>query len=75
MPDGLILVTILGLISGLSIGCIGIGGVILVPGLFYLGGIPIQIAIAAAMMGYVLTGVVGTVVYARNKSINWPMAG
>ncbi|MCP5083881.1 MAG: sulfite exporter TauE/SafE family protein [Alphaproteobacteria bacterium] len=75
MPDGVLLVAILGLISGLSIGCIGIGGVILVPGLFYLGGIPIQTAIAAAMMGYVLTGVVGTVVYARNKSINWPMAG
>ncbi|MEM8687282.1 MAG: sulfite exporter TauE/SafE family protein [Pseudomonadota bacterium] len=75
MPDGLILVMALGLISGLSIGCIGIGGVILVPGLFYLGAIPIQTAIAAAMMGYLLTGAVGTVVYARNKSINWSMAG
>ena len=65
----------LGLLSGLSIGCIGIGGVILVPGLFYLAGIPIQTAIAAAMMGYLLTGLVGTVVYARNKSINWSMTG
>lgn len=75
MPDGVVLVAILGLVSGLSIGCIGIGGVILVPGLFYLGGIPIQTAIAAAMMGYLLTGIVGTIVYARNKSINWTMAG
>ncbi|NNF80391.1 MAG: sulfite exporter TauE/SafE family protein, partial [Rhizobiales bacterium] len=63
MPDGVLLVAILGLISGLSIGCIGIGGVILVPGLFYLGGIPIQTAIAAAMLGYMLTGLVGTIVY------------
>ena len=65
----------LGLLSGLSIGCIGIGGVILVPGLFYLAGIPIQTAIAAAMMGYLLTGLVGTIVYAGKKSIDWSMAG
>ena len=30
---------------------------------------------AAAMMGYLLTGLVGTVVYAGKKSINWSMAG
>ncbi|MCP5082583.1 MAG: sulfite exporter TauE/SafE family protein [Alphaproteobacteria bacterium] len=71
----ILLIASLGLISGLSIGCIGIGGVILVPGLFYLAGIPIQTAIAAAMMGYLLTGLVGTVVYAGKKSINWSMAG
>ncbi len=73
--ENLVFIALLGLISGLSIGCIGIGGVILVPGLFYLIGIPIQIAIAAAMMGYLLTGLIGTIVYAGNKSINWSMAG
>jgi hypothetical protein len=67
-------VGLLGLVAGLSIGCIGIGGVMLVPGLHYLGGIPIDTAIAAAMMGYLLTGVVGTAIYARNRSIDWSMA-
>ena len=64
----------LGLIVGGFIGCIGIGGVMLVPALSYLGGIPIPTAIAAAMMGYLLTGAVGAAVYARRKSIRWSMA-
>lgn len=62
-----------GLIAGLMIGLIGIGGVIVVPVLTYLGGIPIQVAIAGAMMGYLLTGVVGTLIYARERSIKWDM--
>jgi uncharacterized protein len=71
----LILLLAVGLAAGLLIGCIGIGGVILVPILVYLVGIPIQIAIAGAMMGYLFTGLVGTIVYSRNRSIRWDMAG
>lgn len=72
--SSLLLLGAVGLVAGLMIGCIGIGGVIVVPSLAYLGGIPIQVAIAGAMMGYLLTGAVGTVVYARKKSIRWDMA-
>jgi uncharacterized protein len=67
-------IALLGTVSGLMIGCIGIGGVILVPALVFLVGIPIQIAIPAAMFAYIVSGVVATFVYARNKSIAWPMA-
>jgi uncharacterized protein len=67
-------IALLGIVSGLMIGCIGIGGVILVPALVFLVGIPIQIAIPAAMLAYIVSGVVATFVYARNKSIAWPMA-
>jgi len=70
-----LLVCLLGAVAGVSIGTVGIGGVMLVPGLHYLGGIPIPQAIAAAMMGYVLTGIVGTAIYARAGSIRWSMAG
>src|SRR6516225_3029378 len=56
------------------IGCIGIGGVILVPALVFLAGIPIQIAIPATMFAYILSGLVATAVFARNKSIDWRMA-
>ena len=56
------------------IGCIAIGGVILVPALVFLAGIPIQIAIPAAMFAYILSGLVATAVFARNKSIDWRMA-
>jgi uncharacterized protein len=68
-------IAVLGTTSGLMIGCIGIGGVILVPALVFLGGIPIKIAIPAAMLAYVLSGLVASVVFARNKSIHWGMAG
>jgi uncharacterized protein len=67
-------IAVLGTISGLMIGCIGIGGVILVPALVFLAGIAIHIAIPAAMFAYILSGLVATIVFARNKSIDWPMA-
>lgn len=74
-PMAIALLLGLGLISGLMIGCIGIGGVILVPALAYLGGFPIHAAIAAAMAGYILTGAIGTLVFAHNKSIRWDLSG
>lgn len=72
---GVAMLLSLGLVSGLMIGCIGIGGVILVPALAYIGGVPIHAAIAAAMAGYILTGLVGTLVFARNKTIRWDLSG
>jgi uncharacterized membrane protein YfcA len=67
-------IALLGTISGLLIGCIGIGGVILVPALVFLAGISIQAAIPAAMFAYILSGLVATMVFARHKSIHWGMA-
>jgi uncharacterized protein len=67
-------IALLGILSGLMIGCFGIGGVILVPALVFLAGIAIQIAIPAAMFAYILSGLVATAVFARNKSIDWRMA-
>jgi uncharacterized protein len=67
-------IAFLGVLSGLMIGCIGIGGVILVPALVFLGGLPIQIGIPAAMLAYILSGLVATTVFAQNKSIHWGMA-
>lgn len=65
---------LLGTISGLMIGCIGIGGVILVPALVFLAAVPIKVAIPAALLAYILSGLVATIVFARNKSIRWGMA-
>jgi uncharacterized membrane protein YfcA len=67
-------IALLGVTSGLMIGCIGIGGVILVPALVFLAGIPIRISIPAAVAAYILSGAVATVVFARQKSIRWDMA-
>lgn len=56
---------------GALIGCVGIGGVLLVPTLAFLGGIAIHDAIAAAMFSYLFSGAAATWVYARKGSIDW----
>jgi len=70
----LLWIALLGTTSGLMIGCVGIGGVILVPALVFLANIPIQVCIPAAMMAYIVSGLVATTIFARNKSIHWGMA-
>ena len=70
-----IVIWAIGLVAGSLIGCVGVGGVIVVPALVYGLGFPIQDAIASAMMGYILTGAMGTAVYARQHSIKWDLAG
>ena len=72
-PFDISLILGLGLLAGVLIGCVGIGGIILVPLLAYLGGVDIKIAIAASMFAYLLSGAVGTFVFARHKSIQWDM--
>jgi len=62
------------LLVGVFIGCVGIGGVLLVPGLVYLLGMDVQIAIATCMFSYLFSGAAGAVEYARRGSIRWSMA-
>ena len=59
------------LLVGVLIGSIGIGGVILVPAFHYIGGIDIPVAIAACMLSYAVSGLVGGFIYARKGSIRW----
>lgn len=63
-----------GLVVGTLIGCVGIGGVLLVPSLAYLFGVPVHTAIPVAMVAYVLSGAVGATLYARKGSIQWKPA-
>lgn len=70
-----VIIGVIGFLAGLMIGCVGVGGVIVVPTLVYGLSVPIQDAIASAMLGYILTGLIGTAVYARAKSIRWDLAG
>lgn len=60
----------LALVSGLLIGCIGIGGVLLVP-ILTLAGTDVHEAIAASMFAFIFSGVIGTWIYARRSSIDW----
>lgn len=67
----LLLLVAIGLLVGVLIGCIGVGGVLLVPSLTYLGGIEIHVAIASCMLSYLFSGLVGAVIFARRGSIRW----
>lgn len=61
----------IGLAVGCLVGCVGIGGVILVPTLTYLFGLSVHTAIPVAMVSYIASGAVGAALYARQGSIEW----
>lgn len=71
---GTLAVVVLGVLAGMLVGCVGIGGVIIVPALAYAAGIPFQIAIPAASAAYIVSGVIGTVSYARAGHVPWEAA-
>ena len=58
----------LGSLAGLMIGCVGIGGVILVPFLTFWLGMSTGEAVASAMFGYVLSGLAGATMQRRARS-------
>jgi len=61
-------------VVGVLIGGVGIGGVLLVPSLNYFSSVPLHVAIPACMVGYIFTGLIGAIMYAKQGTINWPMA-
>lgn len=65
------LVTLIGLLAGLLIGTIGIGGVILVPLLSFVLGFDLHVAMAASSLSFLFPGIVGTLTYAKKRSIVW----
>jgi uncharacterized membrane protein YfcA len=64
----------IGLLAGFLIGGVGIGGVIVAPALAYLFNIEIRFAIAAALMSFAFSGLVGTLRYGKLGSIRWRAA-
>lgn len=70
----LILLAGLSLFVGVLIGGVGIGGILLVPILTFILSIDVHVAVAAAMFSYIFSGITGTLIYARKRSIQWKMA-
>ncbi|MGC8476875.1 MAG: sulfite exporter TauE/SafE family protein [Acetobacteraceae bacterium] len=66
-------IALLALVSGTLIGCVGIGGVVLVPALTFTG-MSVHVALAAAMASFVFSGAVGVALYWRSGSIEWGSA-
>jgi uncharacterized protein len=56
---------------GLFIGTVGVGGILLIPALTYLGGLTVHTAAATALFTFVFTGILGTILFQRRGSIDW----
>jgi uncharacterized membrane protein YfcA len=56
---------------GLFIGTVGVGGILLIPALTYLGGLTVHGAAATALFTFAFTGVLGTILFQRRGSIDW----
>ena len=59
------------LVVGFFIGAVGVGGVLLVPALVWLGGVSIHQATATALFSFLFTGFVGTWLFHQRGSIDW----
>ncbi len=69
----LILYGALGAAAGVLIGCVGIGGVILVPALVYGAGLSFPAASGAPLCAFIVSGFVGVYEYSKAGSIGWGM--
>ena len=74
-PEAVVALVVLGLITGLLIGTVGVGGVLLVPGLVLIGGLDVHEATPIATASFLFTGLAGTVAYQRQGRIRWEVAG
>lgn len=68
-------VLVLAVPVGVLIGTIGVGGVLLPPALVHLYGLDIHAAAGTSTWSFLFTGVVGTLAYARQKAMPWPLVG
>ena len=68
-------VAAVGLVIGITVGCTGIGGVLMIPILTLMLGIDVKHAIAAALLSYLPSGLVALVLYGRRGSVLWREAG
>ena len=59
------------LMVGVLIGALGIGGLLLIPAVSVLAGLQMQTAMATALLTFIATGILGTILFHRRGSIEW----
>ncbi len=74
MSVAMLLLLAVSLAVGISIGAVGIGGILLIPALTALGGLGVHRAMATALFTFFFTGLVGAVLFQRRGSIHWKLA-
>jgi len=64
-------IILIGLLTGTLIGTVGVGGILLTPLLLFFIGTELHIAQATSSFSFLFTGIVGTYIYTKQKSISW----
>jgi len=67
----LLLLLAFSLAVGVSIGAVGIGGILLIPALTVFGGLEVHAAMATALFTFFFTGVAGALLFQRRGSLDW----
>jgi len=62
-------------VTGLLIGTVGIGGIMLAPMLVFVAGIDLHLALATSSLSFLFAGIAGTIAYARKGTISWNTVG
>ncbi len=71
MSLSMLLLMVVSLTVGISIGAVGIGGILLIPALAVFGNLGIHEAMATALFTFFFTGVAGALLFQRRGSIRW----
>ena len=62
------------LLVGVLVGTTGIGGILLIPALAALAGLPLREAMATALFTFAFMGAAGTLAYQRRGSLDWSVS-
>lgn len=65
------ILTLVALLVGTLIGCVGVGGILLIPALAAFSGMTTHMSMATALFSFIFTGIIGTWLYQRKGSIDW----
>lgn len=74
LTSSLIVAATVGVVAGALIGCIGVGGVIIVPALIQLPDVDVSLAVPACLFSYIFGGVAGVAAYWCKGKIDWQEA-
>jgi hypothetical protein len=67
----MLLLLLVSLAVGISIGAVGIGGILLIPALSAFGHLGVHQAMATALFTFLFTGILGTWLFQRRGSVDW----
>ena len=70
----MLVLIVVSLLVGVSIGAVGIGGILLIPALAVFGGLGVHEAMATALFTFFFTGLAGALLFQRRGSIRWGLA-